>query len=150
MLSTPIIHPDVLAALGRLGHGSRVLLADANFPHATATPPHAQRVFLNYAPGVVDMHAILPPLLHTIPVEHAAVMQPLRDGPYAMQGDPPIFAEFLQRLEPHGVADLQRLERQAFYDAGRGPDVGLLIATGEQRIYANLLLTIGVVQPEQG
>ncbi len=149
MLNTPITHPQVLAALGRLGHGSRVLLADANFPHTTATPPHARRVFLNYAPGVVAMHAILPPLLHTVPIEHAAVMQPLRDGPYAMPGDPPIFSEFLDLLGPHGVTDLHRIERHAFYDAARGPDVGLLIATGEQRIYANLLLTIGVVQPGQ-
>ena len=30
----------------------------------------------------------------------------------------------------------------------RGPDTALAIATGEQRIYANILLTIGVVMPE--
>ena len=30
----------------------------------------------------------------------------------------------------------------------RGPDLALAIATGEQRIYANVLLTIGVVMPE--
>ena len=30
----------------------------------------------------------------------------------------------------------------------RGPDCALAIATGEQRIYANILLTIGVVMPE--
>jgi len=28
------------------------------------------------------------------------------------------------------------------------PDLALAISTGEQRIYANLLLTIGVVMPE--
>ncbi len=33
------------------------------------------------------------------------------------------------------------------YDAARGPDIALVIATGERRIYANILLTIGVVPP---
>jgi uncharacterized membrane protein YqgA involved in biofilm formation len=42
---------------------------------------------------------------------------------------------------------LERLGRFEFYDMARGPDLVLAIATGEQRIYANLLLTIGVVMP---
>ena len=37
--------------------------------------------------------------------------------------------------------------RFEFYDAARDSDVALVIATGEQRVYANLLLTIGVVPP---
>jgi L-fucose mutarotase len=40
-----------------------------------------------------------------------------------------------------------RLDRDAFYRAAGDDDVCLAIATGEQRIYANLLLTIGVVMP---
>jgi L-fucose mutarotase len=75
-------------------------------------------------------------------------MQPNREGPYAMEGDPPIFADFAAMLERVGVASLDRLERFAFYDAARSPDVGLVIATAEQRIYANVLLTLGVVEPE--
>jgi L-fucose mutarotase len=38
--------------------------------------------------------------------------------------------------------------RFEFYDAARGPNVALVIATGEQRIYANILLTLGVVPPD--
>jgi len=34
------------------------------------------------------------------------------------------------------------------YDTACGPDLALAISTGEQRIYANLLLTIGVVRPD--
>jgi L-fucose mutarotase len=44
--------------------------------------------------------------------------------------------------------DLEPLGRFPFYEAARGPDVALAIATGEQRLYANLLLTIGVVSPD--
>jgi len=42
--------------------------------------------------------------------------------------------------------DLDKVERFKFYDVAGAPDVCLTIATGEQRIYANLLLTMSVVQ----
>jgi len=59
--------------------------------------------------------------------------------------EPGIFAEFRDLLPS---VPLQPLGRFEFYDTARGPDLALAIATGEQRIYANLLLTIGVVMPE--
>jgi L-fucose mutarotase len=58
--------------------------------------------------------------------------------------EPGIFAEF-RRLLP-GL-ELQAHGRFPFYDLARGSDVSLVIATGEQRIYANILLVIGVVPP---
>ena len=42
---------------------------------------------------------------------------------------------------------LEPLKVPHFYDAASGPDLAMVIVTGEQRIYGNLLLTIGVVQP---
>ena len=42
--------------------------------------------------------------------------------------------------------ELQRIERFDFYELASSPDVCLTIATGEQRIYSNLLLTVGVVR----
>ena len=44
--------------------------------------------------------------------------------------------------------ELKKTKRFEFYDAVRDPDTALVIATGEQRIYANILLTIGVVPPQ--
>ena len=42
------------------------------------------------------------------------------------------------------------MERFAFYDKIKSPDTTLAIATGEQRRFANLLLTVGVVKlPEE-
>ena len=43
--------------------------------------------------------------------------------------------------------ELQPLGRFEFYDAARSPELALVIATGERRVYANILLTIGVVPP---
>ncbi len=136
MLTTRLTHPEILAALGRMGHGSKVLIADGNFPFATHTNPAAARVYLNLRPGLVSATDVLEPLAAVIPIESAQVMR-TADG-----SEPSIFAEFRALLPGHRLA---ALERFAFYDATQQPEVGLVIATGEARIYANLLLTIGVV-----
>lgn len=147
MLKGTLIHPEILQALGRSGHSSRVLISDGNFPHWTKRSPHAQMVYLNLAPGLLGVTDVLRVLLTAVPVEAAAVMDTLKSGPYAMLEDPPIWDDFQRLLrDAKANVELNRLERMAFYEAGAGPDVCLCIATGEQRIYANLLLTIGVVR----
>lgn len=136
MLKTKLLHPEIIGALGRMGHGSQVLIADGNFPFTTHSNPQATHVFLNLRPGLVTVTDVLDTLVAAIPVEAAHVMQPA-DG-----STPPIFAEFNQLLPD---IELIRTERFEFYDKAKSSDVGLVIATGEARIYANLLLTIGVV-----
>jgi L-fucose mutarotase len=96
----------------------------------------------------VDCVQVLRALVSAIPIEDAAVMQYATSGPYALRQDPEIWADFRSVLEYAGYSlALNPIERFAFYDAAGTPDVALTIATGEQRIYANLLLTIGVVMP---
>src|SRR5688572_31267460 len=148
MLKSQLLHPHVTAAVARAGHGSKVLISDGNYPHWTKRGPNAEVVYLNLAPGQVSVTDVLRVLVGAIPIEAAAVMETLKTGPYAMKDDPPIWNEFRQILKGAGVdAALDRIERFAFYDAAGTRDVCLTIATGEQRIYANLLLTIGVVKP---
>jgi L-fucose mutarotase len=43
---------------------------------------------------------------------------------------------------------MSTLARTDFYQAARGLDVALVVATAEQRLYGNLLLTIGVRAPD--
>ena len=138
MLKTPLLHPEILFALGAAGHGSQVLIADGNYPFATRSNPAADRVFLNLAPGVLNVTDVLRVLAGAIPVEAAHVMA-TADGT-----EPPIWGEFRELLPDN---PLQPLERFAFYDAASTSDVALVVATGEQRVYANILLTIGVVPP---
>ena len=75
-------------------------------------------------------------LTSAIPIEDAAVMEP-EDGP-----EPPIFRDFAHMLP--GI-ELTRFGRFEFYEEASGPDTCLQIVTGDQRLYANLLLTIGLV-----
>jgi L-fucose mutarotase len=147
MLKGSLIHPQILSVLGRAGHGGKILIADGNYPFSTRRGPNAELVFLNLAPGILGVTDVLTALLTVVPVEEALVMAPNRTGPYAMKSDPPIFAEFARLLKKAAPdLDLKKVDRFAFYDAASTPEICLTIATAEQRIYANLLLTIGVVK----
>ncbi len=139
MLKTRLLHPEILAALGEAGHGAQVLIADGNYPLATRSNPDGYRVFLNLEPGKLTVTDVLSVLADAIPIEAAHVMGP-DDG-----SEPSIYEDFRALLPDN---PLNRLGRFDFYDMARGPDTALAIATGEQRIYANILLTIGVVKPE--
>lgn len=146
MLRAPLQHPEILAALARAGHGSKVLIADGHFPAATTLGPNARLVHLNLAPGSLGATEILAVLAKTVTMEKAEVMATLKKGPYALKGEPPIWKDFRKVLAPTGVTSLDAIERQAFYEAARSPDVALVIQSGETAIYANLLLTLGVTR----
>jgi len=138
MLKHRLLHPEILNVLAAAGHGAKVLITDANYPATTQLGENAATIYLNLAPGIPTATQVLETLLTTIPVEAAAVMEP-DDGP-----EPTIFEEF-RRLLPD--IELESFDRIEFYEEAGGPDTCLQIVTGEQRLYANILLTIGVVVP---
>lgn len=140
MLKSQLLHPTILQVLGASGHGSGILIADGNYPFITRANPAAERVYLNFMPGILTVTQVLEGLTSAIPIEAAHVMTP-PDG-----AEQAIFSDFRRHLP--GI-ELQKLGRFEFYDLARSSDVSLVIATGEQRIYANLLLTIGVVPPPE-
>jgi L-fucose mutarotase len=133
-----LTHPEIIGALAAAGHGSTVLLADSNYPHATAVGPKATVVHLNLQPGQVPVDDILECLLEAVPIEAAHLMRP-DDG-----HEPPVFTRFRELIAPVEPALLSRAD---FYAAARGPDLALAVASGDQRLYANILLTVGVVSP---
>lgn len=137
MLKSRLLHPEILRALGSAGHGARVLIADGNFPFSTEAPPTATRVFLNLRPGLVSVTDVLETLVDAIPLEAALLMEPA-DGQSV-----PVQEHFRKLLPP--TATVTRKTRHEFYAEARLPATALVIATGEQRRFANVLLTIGVV-----
>jgi L-fucose mutarotase len=137
MLRYPLIHPPLLAVLGAAGHGSKILLADAHFPHSTGKQPTTPLIHLNLRPGLLSVDDILEVVLTAIAIEAADVMA-------TGDGSLPPVAESYAAMIGGGIS-IGSLERFAFYEACRGADVAAIVATGDQRLYANLLLTIGVV-----
>ena len=138
MMLTRMLQPDILSALGRAGHGSCVLIADGNYPVITHAPAGATRVFLNLRPGMVQVADVLEVLRDTIPIEQATLMS-------TPDGQPAAIHQELFKLLPAGVTT-RTLPRAEFYAAVGQPTTALVIATGEEQRFANILLTIGVAK----
>ncbi len=145
MLRQRLIHPKINEVLGRAGHHAKVLIADGNYPASTTLGPSAELVSLNLAPGIVTCTQVLRALLTAIPVEAAHTMMYETTGPYALPADPPVWAEYRQAIAEAGLQlELEPIEKWAFYESVKTPDLALTIQTGDQQRFANLLLTIGV------
>ena len=146
MLNLTLIHPEILAVLGRAGHGSKVLIADGNYPFSTKLGPKAKLVSLNLAPGIITCTQAFEVIVSAVPIEDVVLMDTLKEGPYTMKEEPPIWREFAEIAARFSYKNtISKYPRETFYKNASSSDVALTIATGERRIYANILITIGVV-----
>lgn len=102
--------------------------------------PNARVVHLNLPPGTLDALTAFDVLRGATPCQTATVMEPAAD--FA----PPLHAIDREKLGP--AVEFRTMERWAFYEQIASPRRTLIIATGEQRRFANLLLEVGVVKLE--
>ena len=145
MLYGPMTHPQLLGALGRAGHGGRILIGDGNYPSMNGVNPAAERVYLNLAPGLLTVSQILDVIKETIPIEQVAIMVPAADAKGVERPDSiPAHDEYRAALPGIEVVEIPRWD---FYDVAKSDDVSVVIVSADQRLYANLILTVGVRQP---
>jgi L-fucose mutarotase len=143
MLKTidPRLGPDLLHALAAMGHGDEIAVVDANFP-ATSM---ARRLIRADGLAATEMAAAILTLLplDSFVAEAAFVMQQV-DAPDVLA---PICAEFatLVRASTAGRFGVAGIERFAFYT--RAQAAFAIVATGERRLYGNLILKKGVLPP---
>ncbi|MEH7480952.1 RbsD/FucU family protein [Neobacillus drentensis] len=136
MLKTKCLHPGILNVLSKCGHGDKILIADGNYPVDSNTNKNVEKVYLNLTHGIPLVTDVLKVLNKTIAIEKLEVMIPGDDT------KPSIFDDFKNIVS--SVDCLEELGRFEFYEACKEENIKLAIATGEQRIYANVLLTVGV------
>ena len=136
----PLIGPDLLAVLARMGHGDELVIADANFPAASV----ARSTFAGHEFRIDrDAVEVLSAVLSLLPIDDfqpdpVMFMQVVGDPqavPPVVQAAMPILAE--QGLQPTG------LERFAFY--ARAKSAFAVIRTTEGRAYGNFILRKGVI-----
>lgn len=144
MLKTSLIHAEILSVLARAGHHSKILIADGNYPASTKKGPHAVVVSMNLSPGVISCEQALKALLETVPVDAVNTMGIPPDDSYAQSGEPPVWADYRRVISDAGLSlELKPIEKWAFYDAVNSEDHVLTIQTGDQSLWANVLLTMG-------
>ena len=145
MLRHKLIHPQISAAIAVAGHHSTILIADGNYPAISKRGPRAELVSLNLMPGVPTCNQVLEALLSAIPIESVQTMQTETSGPYALDGDPPVWEDYRKTIESEGLdLRIEPVDKWAFYDAVSTNDHVLTVQTADQQRYANILLTVGV------
>jgi L-fucose mutarotase len=136
---SPLLTPQLLYGLAKLGHGDDVALVDANFP-ADRIADQGQALLV-HLPGVTSTQ-VLQAVLDTFETPCAWTMQVVSDA----QSVPAAVAEFRQQLQTQGEAAPGSLERFAFYEQARS--ARLVVQTGDLRKYANILLRKGVISTD--
>ena len=135
---SPILSPELLSCLSRMGHGDEIVLADAHFPG------HSVNDTVLRADGV-RIPALLDGILPLFELDSYV------DAPMAMmaavagdQLDPAVEKEYREAIDKH-VSDspvIARIDRFDFYDRTRSAFA--VVMTGETCKYGNILLKKGV------
>lgn len=135
---SPLLGPDLLAALHRMGHGDEIVLADAHFPGESLGRLVLRADGVDVAP-LLD--AILPLFVLDRYVEAPLAMMAAVPGD---ELDPAVGAAYravVYRHQPETPA-IERIERFAFYE--RASEAFCVVMTGDTAKYGNLILKKGV------
>jgi len=135
---SPLISPEMLAVLHRMGHGDEIVLADAHFPGET----YGKRVLRADGLRIPDLlDAILPLFALDTYVESPLIMMGVVPGD---QLDPAVEATYRQAINKHwpDTPPIQRIDRFEFYE--RTKQAFAVLMTGETAKYGNIILKKGV------
>ncbi len=135
---SPLISPDLLAVLCRMGHGDEIVLADAHFPGETMNA----RVLRADGLRIADLlDAILPLFELDAYVDDPVAMMDAVPGDTL---DPAVGAAYRAAIDRHAPSTppIARLERFAFYE--RAQRAFCVVMTGETAKYGNIILKKGV------
>jgi L-fucose mutarotase len=135
---SPVISPELLDALFRMGHGDEIVLADAFFPGDTCN----SRVIR--ADGI-KIPALLEGVLRLINLDYAAppVIMMASHGSDSL--DPAVeisYRAVIDHIWP-GAPATERIDRFAFYE--RAKKAYAVVMTGETVKYGNIILKKGVI-----
>jgi L-fucose mutarotase len=135
---SPLINPELLAILHRMGHSDEIVLADAHFPGET----YGQRVIRADGLKITDLlDGIIPLFALDDYVESPLIMMAPVEGDNL---DPTVEEAYLRTVCKHrpDSPPIERIERFAFYE--RAKQAFAVVMTGEMAKYGNIILKKGV------
>jgi len=135
---SPLLSPELLSVLCRMGHGDEIVLADAHFPGETMGKRVVRADGLKI-PDLLD--AILPLFELDGYVSAPALMMAAVKGDKL---DPTVEAAYRKAIDRHApkTPPIERVERFAFYE--RAKEAFAVVMTGETAKYGNIILIKGV------
>jgi len=135
---SPLISPQLLEVMARMGHGDELVLADAHFPGESLN----KRIIRADGLRVADLlEAILPLFELDTYVSHPVIMMEPVVGDRL---DPGVEGSYMKRIALTGasIPQVKRLDRYAFYE--RAKNAFAVVMTGETVKYGNIILIKGV------
>jgi L-fucose mutarotase len=135
---SPLISPDLLAVLSRMGHGDEIVLADAHFPGESLN----ERILRCDGIKIPDLLSAILPLfeLDTF-VNSALFMMEATNGDVLDPNVENNYLKSIQKTNPQ-IKLIERIERFEFYDRSR--NAFAIVMTGETAKYGNIILKKGV------
>jgi len=134
------ISPDLIKVLMEMGHGDEIVIADGNFPAAANAKKLVRCDGLNASDVLRSILELFPIDTFT---EYPVSLMAVVDGD---ESSPLIWQEYSKILNESTAENkaIEHLERFAFYE--RSQNAYAVVATGEEALYANIILRKGVVK----
>ena len=132
-----IVSPELLKVLCEMGHGDEIVIADANYPAET------NGKIVVRADGLGG-NALLEAILELIPLDTYAEFNMMLMNTTNGDPAPKIWETYRKTALKDENLRLGFLERQEFYD--RSKNAYAIIASGEEAVYANIILKKGVIK----
>lgn len=135
---SPVVSPDLLNALYRMGHGDEILFADAHYPGDT----YGKRVIRADGLSIPSLLTAIMPLfpLDTYVDAPIAMMEPVPGD----ELDPKVELSFRAAMAASGVSHetgIERINRFDFYE--RSKSCYAIVMTSEMVKYGNIILKKG-------
>ena len=132
-----ILSPELVKILMEMGHGDKIVIADGNFPGASNAKRLVRADGLDIPPLLDDILTLFP--LDTYVTHSVAFMEIVSGDPVPAIWD--TYRKIIAKHDP--LAKIENIDRFKFYEAARAAYA--ILATSESALYANIILTKGVV-----
>jgi len=133
----PIISPELMKTLMEMGHGDEIVLADGNYPSASAGPPVIRADGHGIPELLTSIFKFFP--LDTYVDNNVVFMKPDKGK------NPSIWRKYEEIMQKSKEKySIEKLERFKFYN--RASHSYCIIASSEQALYANIILKKGVIK----
>ncbi|MBN1866656.1 L-fucose mutarotase [Candidatus Sumerlaeota bacterium] len=141
---SPVLSPDLLYILARMGHGDEIVLTDAHYPAESNAKRLLRADGVRIVPlleGILQIFPIDPPLYCKDPL---VMMAPVPGDSLDPETEPS-YRAVIDKYCPERPP-ITRIERFDFYERSR--QAFAIVITGETAKYSNIILKKGVVLPE--
>ncbi|HRX57867.1 MAG TPA: RbsD/FucU domain-containing protein [Eubacteriales bacterium] len=147
LLNVPkLLSPELLKAICEMGHGDKILLADGNYPGKSAAArcgaqfvradglgvPALMEAILTLMP--LDLYTDLPAMVMDVDKRDKGMKIPIHDE----------YKAIVAKHDDRGADAVGHLERYAFYE--KADECCVIVQTGEEAVYANIILQKGVIK----